>query len=717
MSRIEFRAAVEAPRPVAAWVMVGVGSAMLWITGQIAPWAMLTGAAMLVVSLLRRARPFSWQRSATVMNLGIFAIIGASASVARWGEPSTIPLAHFASLTQGLQLIDTRPRRSEFLLVTLALFQVVLASNLTDSVWFPFLLIAFVFATVWTLLLHTLHMEAAEAGQPPAAAERATAGLWRMTAVASGLSILLALGMFMVLPRLQGSVVRGNPIGFQMPTAGFSDKVALGDLGRIRQDATVVLRVETLTGVPPDTAAAYYRGLAFDHFDGTHWSVTPQRRHLVPGSAEGGIRLGHDPDQVNLEQRIVREPVEAGVLFGAGEIRGLQGTVRKLERDDNGGLYATHQSHQRVRYDVTTFRNTYGDSVLSSDTTAPPTLAGRLDARYQQLPTVTDRLTDLATRIVAEAENDAERVRAIEQFLRVNGEYRDTPPVVDRNSTVSPVEQFLFGGLAGHCEYFASAMVVLARSAGIPSRLVNGFAGGRENSIGGFRELTRSDAHAWVEVHYRRGGWVRYDPTPPDLRMGEIAPLSLADRMRELSSVAELWWYQSVLGFDRSDQIHAVKTAWLAWNRNRETSVSDPHDSSAASSARGVFELLGSASVLWPGVALAVVLGLGFTATRRRSSQAGIPRFYSQALRLLSRRGLEREPHVPARSFARAAAAQLPGPAAAHFESLTESYLAERFGARRPRGTGERLAALRESLRGIRSVREPRRACGSGERA
>ena len=108
-------------------------------------------------------------------------------------------------------------------------------------------------------------------------------------------------------------------------------------------------------------------------------------------------------------------------------------------------------------------------------------------------------------------------------------------------------------------------MVVLAREVGLHARLVNGFAGGQENRIGGFVELTRSDAHTWVEMHYARAGWVRYDPTPPDLRARPELALSLAVQLRQLGSALELWWYQSVLGFDRSDQIHAAKSAWLAW--------------------------------------------------------------------------------------------------------------------------------------------------------
>jgi hypothetical protein len=102
-----------------------------------------------------------------LLNLGMAGIVAATIEVALRGEPSTIALAHFAALAQGLQLVDARPRRTEFLLVALALFQVVLAANLTDSVWFPPLVCAFLFATVWTLLVHTLRSEAIEAGDPP----------------------------------------------------------------------------------------------------------------------------------------------------------------------------------------------------------------------------------------------------------------------------------------------------------------------------------------------------------------------------------------------------------------------------------------------------------------------------------------------------------------------------------------------------------------------
>ena len=106
MSRRSFRARVEAPRPTSAWVLVTVASATLWITQQLDLWAMLLQPAALLFSLWCRRRPFAWQRSGLVLNLSMIGIIGASIGVAFRGEPSTIALAHFAALTQGLQLLD-----------------------------------------------------------------------------------------------------------------------------------------------------------------------------------------------------------------------------------------------------------------------------------------------------------------------------------------------------------------------------------------------------------------------------------------------------------------------------------------------------------------------------------------------------------------------------------------------------------------------------------
>ncbi len=692
MSRHEFREGVDGPRPLGALIMVATACVTLDITGQMQPWALAVQAAALGAAWLLRERPAPWQQSPLVLNAGLALSVAIASLLWLRGTVAIVALAHFATLTQALQILDARPRRSEFLLVALALFQVILAANLTDSVWFPVLLISFLLSTVWTLLVHTLRAEAIEARDPLAASQVTTPGLLRTTLVASVLSVLLALALFVVLPRMQAAMLPGAGFGSTLATAGFSDQVELGDLGRIRQDPTVVLRVETLEGDPPGPDERYWRGLAFDTFDGRRWSVTPDQRVPVPGRAEWGLGVGRGggppPDLV---QRIVREPVASGVLFAHGRPRRLQGVLHRVEQDVNGGLYVPSQADERVGYTVASRRRRPDADALASDRTVAP----RGDRqRFVQLPDLSPAVAALAERVTESARSDAERAFALEQYLIAHGRYTDTPPSLDPEDPRSPVEVFLEGGLAGHCEYFATAMVVLGRSLGMPMRVVNGFAGGRTNRFGGFDALARSDAHSWVEVYFEEAGWVRYDPTPADLRTAGALALGWRDRAFELASAVELWWFQQVVEYDRSDQARALRRAWLAWRDWQSGAAPEPAAAPERRPARFVDPRAIAAAA---GLLAAAVLAARLRG-RRRVRAAGPPVFYTRALRLLARRGVVRAASVPPRAFARQVAMEAPA-AAAPFRRLTELYLAHRFGGRADRGGAEALRALRDSLR------------------
>ncbi len=688
----------SAPRPAAAWLMVSLASATLWITLQIAPWVIAIQVLAFAGSFVRRERAFAWQHSAVVLDVAMVGIVGLTLVMVSGVAPATIALGHFAALTQGLQLLDARPRKSEFLLVTLAVFQVILAANLTDSVFFTPLLVATLLATVWTLMVHTLRMEAIEAGSPQSPTRAITPGLMRTTLVASGLAMALALVLFLLLPRLRSSVVSGRVLAPTHASAGFSETVELGTLGRIRQDASVVLRVETLEGEAPDATQAYWRGLAFDRFDGRSWSITPPGRDLVAGSAETGLSFGRDPDAANLVQRIVREPVQGGVLFIAGEVQRLHGSVPRLQRDTSGGFYAVLQEDKRVRYTVASRVHATRDSELAGDPARSPDRQG---TRYLQRPVPGATPPALAQRITAGARSDAERMRALENHLLTRGRYTDYPPDLADEGGPSPILAFLEGDLAGHCEYFASALVLLARDLEIPARLVNGFAGGHENRIGGFLELTRSDAHTWVEVHYANAGWVRYDPTPPDLRSRAAPPLSLSTNVRDLASAVELWWFQRVVGFDRSDQMFAIQRAWLAW-KGAQHGQSGAHEKNGRSRAAWDVKATGPWREAAAALALATAAGLVVWWVRRWRARLQVHPAYGEALRTLARRNLERGPAVTPRAFARQVASKLPDGPASAFAALTERYLAERFGGRPWTGAPRDLRVFRQSLRGIR---------------
>ena len=100
MTRRGFRATVE-ERPTSAWVLVTVASAMLWITEQLQAWVIVVQVAALLLSLARRTKPWKWQASPIALNIGMFGIAGTTIMLALDGNPATVSLAHFASLSQG----------------------------------------------------------------------------------------------------------------------------------------------------------------------------------------------------------------------------------------------------------------------------------------------------------------------------------------------------------------------------------------------------------------------------------------------------------------------------------------------------------------------------------------------------------------------------------------------------------------------------------------
>ncbi len=710
MSRREFRGRVEGPRPPAAWVMSGVAAATLWLTGQLPPWIIALQLVAFGVSFATRHAPPAFRSSPVWLNVLMAGITTITIRSALAGNPATISLAYFTALAQGLQLLDARPRRSEFVLVAVALFQVVLASNLTDSVFFPPLVLAFLAAVTWTLLVHTLALEAAEAGDPQAAERAVAPDLRRLTFVATSACVVLAMGLFVVLPRLKTSVLQGG-VRSGLSLSGFSDKVALGDVGRIRLDHSVVLRVEALEGELPAPADAYWRGLAFDAFDGRNWSISPAEhagpRQPINGIGRFGIELRPQNDGPVAVQRILREALEAEVLFSAGDARRIEGPFQRLERDVNGGLYVPGHGPERLRYTIWASAPERDAQRLAAERAEPPIepgprsgRRGRRADRYLALPPLDPRIAERAAAFTAGATSDYERAVLLETALRRAGRYTDSPPPLGDAET-SPIEAFVLGELEGHCEYFASAMVVLARSQGLPARLVNGFAGGQANPVGGFIEVTQADAHAWVEIHFDRSGWVRFDPTPPDRRLRSETALSLAERAAQLASAIELWWFQRVVDYDSADQIGALRALWRRFAPEGAFAGPEADAPAPARERRPLdFGLEGGPDPRLLGALLALTAGLLLLhrLRARRTRREPIPLVYRRAQQILARRGLRRAPNVSALDFAEAVARRLPEPGARAFREITEAYLAERFGEASPQERDAQLAALRDAV-------------------
>jgi hypothetical protein len=279
------------------------------------------------------------------------------------------------------------------------------------------------------------------------------------------------------------------------------------------------------------------------------------------------------------------------------------------------------------------------------------------------------------------------------------------------DDSYEPLDYFLFERKRGHCEYFSSAMAILLRAAGVPTRNVNGFLGGEWNEYGNYLAVRGGDAHSWLEVWYEGVGWVTWDPTPAatELRRGT----GLFDKARRLLDTLRLQWYKWVLEYDLSRQASLFK-GMGEWFGKRTGKLSAKRVAAWAKEQRRPLAL--GVGVAAAAVALVVWWrgrrSGGGAAARPRASSDPLVQLYARTARWLARQGLPRGEGQTPREHARALAAR-GAPGAAAFTALTELYYAARWAAQAdaPPAPPEALAEARRLADDLRRAHaEARRA-------
>ena len=132
--------------------------------------------------------------------------------------------------------------------------------------------------------------------------------------------------------------------------------------------------------------------------------------------------------------------------------------------------------------------------------------------RYLQLPPdFPQTVSDLAHELARDLDNSYDAALSIQNYLHtLNYDEDIVPPPPDTDA----VEWFLSTQRVGFCSYFASSMITMLRSLGIPARLVVGFAPGEYDEDRDSWTVRTRDYHAWPEVYFPRYGWVEFEPTP-----------------------------------------------------------------------------------------------------------------------------------------------------------------------------------------------------------
>ena len=178
-------------------------------------------------------------------------------------------------------------------------------------------------------------------------------------------------------------------------------------------------------------------------------------------------------------------------------------------------LFITRDLQRGDRYTVYAPLFTGGDSALGALVQSAPKGS---DAYYQQalqrytsLPDhLEDKVFEDLRGIVANAATPYDKACAIQRHLQRYYRYTLEPETPPENQDF--VTYFLYVGKEGYCTYYASAMTVLCRMAGLPARYVEGFIA--DPDADGFAYVTGADAHAWTEVYFEGFGWVPFDATP-----------------------------------------------------------------------------------------------------------------------------------------------------------------------------------------------------------
>jgi hypothetical protein len=192
-------------------------------------------------------------------------------------------------------------------------------------------------------------------------------------------------------------------------------------------------------------------------------------------------------------------------------------------------------------------------------------------------PVVTDRTRALAQELVAGRDNAYDRAYAIEQYLRQYTYDLEVPEPPDDVTEIA--DYFLFELQRGYCDYYATAFIVLARLAGLPTRFATGYAYGLWDPLEGVFVISEGDAHSWPEVYFPEVGWVPFEPTAgrsqltriglPQTNVSAAAPPPALPPPVE--RVESRWtWQLAVWLLPLVALIWLLWVCWLWWQRQRE---------------------------------------------------------------------------------------------------------------------------------------------------
>jgi protein-glutamine gamma-glutamyltransferase len=364
------------------------------------------------------------------------------------------------------------------------------------------------------------------------------------------LSFIMTAVIFITFPRMGLGIIALNTSSPRI--TGFSDVVTLGDVGKIKQNSSVVMRVEyTRNGQPyRPKSRILWRGVVLDHYNGKTWNSTLNNGFSLRNKPGKGLSLFKvsRPTEV-VEQTVYMESFDIPYLFTHGIPVFVDGNFTKLNVDQGFVLKTDRAQSGPKKYtlvsEISDPNRTYNSELPHPDDTVFP-------ERFLQLPEISTATKNLSANLTRSSNSAREKAFNILNHFRDFGYTLEMKNDPDKTA----LEYFLFDRKEGHCEYFASAMVILLRAAGVPARLVNGFVGAEWHDWGNYLIVRQSHAHSWVEAYLPGVGWAVFDPTPPDLTQAvapEINPLT------QTLDLLRMNWQRYIIRYSVNDQADMIQ--------------------------------------------------------------------------------------------------------------------------------------------------------------
>ncbi len=282
------------------------------------------------------------------------------------------------------------------------------------------------------------------------------------------------------------------------------------------------LTPELVMEVSAPAGRHYWRANSYDHYDGRAWQNTADLQVSLLANSE-------DLPSPIYQQR--REVTADFVLYRGSDavfspnlpVAASLSTRAQVDIAEDGQLEIV-----RLGVDVPllagnryTARGTQSIATANQLRQSPTTYPDWVRDRYLQVPPeLPGRVRNLARRLVGDAPTAYDKAVRIERWLRDTIAYDENLPAPPEGVEAS--DYVLFEARRAYCNYYATAMVMLLRSLGVPARVAVGYALGEAERVSGDLQRVQyavrdRDSHAWVEVFFPNYGWVEFEPTPSQL--------------------------------------------------------------------------------------------------------------------------------------------------------------------------------------------------------